>query len=245
AWSVQSTPGSMRLHWQWKDDQQSLLAEGLLELQPEQLALLTSLLEGLPLVDSEVLVEAIKWDVRLELGRTLLGGPDFKTLRLGDVIIFDDQAKAKEGDVCVWVDEHIIYKAKLQDNIITLKTMSENPDALAAKSILNPESQLEALPVTVSFELGRKRLSLKEVKALGPGFTFEFEDIPMERPITILANGVNVGTGALVQVGEVFGVRVVGWSATAETPKAKVTRSKAVAKEIEPVQDVSGEPVNE
>lgn len=66
------------------------------------------------------------------------------------------------------------------------------------------------LPVRLVFEIGEKRIALKELRNIQPGFAFELAS-PVEKPVTIRANGVVVGTGELIQVGDRVGVRVVSF----------------------------------
>lgn len=64
------------------------------------------------------------------------------------------------------------------------------------------------LPIRLTFEVGQKQIALKELRNIQSGFTFEL-DSPVERPVTMRANGVVVGSGELLQVGDRIGVRVI------------------------------------
>ena len=76
-----------------------------------------------------------------------------------------------------------------------------SPDAL-------PDSLLGTLEVAVTFELDRRLMSITEIAALTPGYTFT---LPVEAngPVTVRANGKSLGTGRLVDVGGVLGVQLV------------------------------------
>ncbi|MDR3175539.1 MAG: type III secretion system cytoplasmic ring protein SctQ [Desulfovibrio sp.] len=67
---------------------------------------------------------------------------------------------------------------------------------------------LDALEVTVTFELERRLMSVAEIAALTPGYTFI---LPVETngPVTVRANGKPLGTGRLVDIGGVLGVQLI------------------------------------
>jgi flagellar motor switch protein FliN/FliY len=63
------------------------------------------------------------------------------------------------------------------------------------------------LPLEIHVELGRKRMRIAELLALGPGSVIEL-DVAAGAPLSILANRVVVAQGEAVVVGERYGVRV-------------------------------------
>lgn len=71
--------------------------------------------------------------------------------------------------------------------------------------------ELDHIPINLVFEVGQKHIPLKELQTLKAGFTFELSN-PVERPITIRANGKIIGTGELLRVGERVGVRITSFS---------------------------------
>lgn len=66
------------------------------------------------------------------------------------------------------------------------------------------------LPIRVVFEVGQKRLSLKDLQSIKTGYTFELES-SIEHPITIRANGRAIASGELLKVGDRIGVRVTSF----------------------------------
>jgi type III secretion protein Q len=70
------------------------------------------------------------------------------------------------------------------------------------------DSDLDDLPVRLVFELGRVELSLGELQRLAPGALVPLAR-PLDEPLDIMANGTRLGRGALVQIGESLGVRIV------------------------------------
>src|SRR5579862_8297470 len=62
--------------------------------------------------------------------------------------------------------------------------------------------------ITVSVEVGRVQLPLKQVMEMGPGAVIELQRSASD-PVEIYANGRCIGKGEIVVVGEQFGVRIV------------------------------------
>ncbi|MBX2883466.1 MAG: flagellar motor switch protein FliN [Granulosicoccus sp.] len=63
------------------------------------------------------------------------------------------------------------------------------------------------IPVTVSMELGRTKMSIKDLLAMNPGSVIELQRLANE-PMEILVNGTLVAHGEAVRVGERYGVRL-------------------------------------
>jgi type III secretion protein Q len=70
------------------------------------------------------------------------------------------------------------------------------------------DSDLDDVPVRLVFELGRVELSLGELQRLAPGALVPLAR-PLDEPLDIIANGRRLGRGALVQIGDSLGVRIV------------------------------------
>lgn len=70
------------------------------------------------------------------------------------------------------------------------------------------DAPLDALEVTLSFELARRAATIGELAAAGPGHVMTFDGRIDGLRVRILANGTPVGTGELVEVGEHVGVLV-------------------------------------
>lgn len=70
---------------------------------------------------------------------------------------------------------------------------------------------LEDVQINLSFEVGQKRIPLKDLQALKSGYTFELEN-SADRPVNIRANGRIIGTGELLKIGDRVGIRVTSFS---------------------------------
>ncbi|HUJ24565.1 MAG TPA: flagellar motor switch protein FliN [Myxococcales bacterium] len=71
------------------------------------------------------------------------------------------------------------------------------------------------VPLEVSVELGRSRLSIQALLALGPGSVVELDKLAGE-PLDILVNGRLVARGEAVVVNDKFGVRITDIVSRAE-----------------------------
>ena len=82
--------------------------------------------------------------------------------------------------------------------------------ASAARPLVSPERLLEFLgdvPLEITIELGRARLTIGELISLSEGSVVELDKLAGE-PVDILANGMLVARGEVVVVNEYFSVRV-------------------------------------
>ncbi|CRF34670.1 flagellar motor switch protein [Brachyspira suanatina] len=61
--------------------------------------------------------------------------------------------------------------------------------------------------INVTVELGRARLSIKEILSLGEGSIIELQKLAGE-PVDLLVNGKLIAKGEVVVIDECFGVRV-------------------------------------
>lgn len=71
--------------------------------------------------------------------------------------------------------------------------------------------ELEDVQVNLAFEVGQKRIALKDLQTLKSGYTFELDN-SVENPVNIRANGRIIGTGELLKIGDRVGVRVISFS---------------------------------
>ena len=71
------------------------------------------------------------------------------------------------------------------------------------------------VPIALSFEAGSVSLPLAQLASVRPGFVFELPHALGEGSIRVFANGVAVGSGELVRIGDVVGVRLTQLDAAA------------------------------
>lgn len=86
---------------------------------------------------------------------------------------------------------------------------SSTPDSLTSDSLQHSGQSIDtgALELVVSFELERRLMSVQDISALSPGYTFAMGSDPLS-PVTVRVNGKAVGAGRLVDVQGVLGVQI-------------------------------------
>lgn len=80
-------------------------------------------------------------------------------------------------------------------------------DPAAARRVEQSLEVVLDIPVTLSMELGRTRLSIRELLQLAQGSVVKL-DRPAGEPLDILVNGCLIARGEVVVVNERFGVRI-------------------------------------
>jgi type III secretion protein Q len=139
-------------------------------------------------------------------------------LALDDVMLSDLECQPDNAAIAVIV-EHLVIPVELSPAgiVITARPLRGrdsswewsmgNPTEFSGPTGLH-DSDLDDLPVRLVFELGRVELSLGELQRLAPGALVPLAR-PLDEPLDIMANGRRLGRGALVQIGESLGVRIV------------------------------------
>ena len=98
-----------------------------------------------------------------------------------------------------------------EENAVTV-TPVDIPDLTPKNSAVSPPPQrsvefIKDIPITVSVELGRVRMSIEEVLHLNPGSLVTLKR-QINEPIDLYINDRMIGHGEIVAVDEFFGVRV-------------------------------------
>lgn len=82
----------------------------------------------------------------------------------------------------------------------------EQPGQAREGNIVVP-AHLSAIEVTLSVEIGSRRLPLRDLLAVEPGELFSLDRMTTE-PVDILVNGRGFARGEVVAIGERYGVRL-------------------------------------
>ena len=86
-------------------------------------------------------------------------------------------------------------------------TQSQSPAAAPAEDERKNLEMLLDVPLSVTVELGRVRMPVRQLLALGSGAVIELSKLAGE-PLDVLINGKPVARGEAVMVNERFGVRL-------------------------------------
>lgn len=150
----------------------------------------------------------------VRIGIARLGIGMLRTLAAGDAVLVEAAGRHRAALVA---GEHLAALAALVGNTLTLEaplraaaslgleewTMTASRDAALAPE----DASVDALQVTLVFELSRQAATLAEVRALGVGHVITL-DAAAEPTVSVLANGRRIGQGTLVQVGDALAVRL-------------------------------------
>ena len=179
------------------------------------LLLVTEIVVRLPCRHAATDQSRLPIPMRLAIGETGMTLSLLREVRRGDVVLItrrfvqaDDQLllqvptpdgqwglPVQIGDMCMTVI----------DSMRRLTSDQSQPSS--------SEFQWDDLPIHLSFDLGEKILALRELQRLQSGETLPL-DRPLDRCVSIRANGVVIGSGELVDIDGRLGVSVASLNAT-------------------------------
>lgn len=181
-----------------------------LHLAAESLGVVAALLEQPPLAPHPAADLPLILACRVGTARLTRG--ELASVGAGDFVVLTQSGVAR-GQVELVLNAAVRFPARLEHQTITIeggpaRTMAEDdtngPDGQPA-----PETapDLDSVPVTLTFELGRLPVPLGELRLLGPGHGFDLGR-DLRSPVDIMAGGKKIGSGELIQIDERVGVRV-------------------------------------
>lgn len=190
---------------------------------PPQLEAVVALVEACPAQTASV--STLPVVLAFVAGRTELSLRQLRSLGIGDAVLPDLWLPSR-GEIMVALGDEQAATATTDRHTSTLKTpfrptgktlpavkgvTGMAQDTTAEK--LPPDtaadgSGLDAVGVTLAFELGRRSLGIGELKGIGAGHVFDLGLDP-EQPVDLVANGTKIGRGEIVEIGERIGIRVV------------------------------------
>jgi len=164
---------------------------------------------------------SLHFPLRFQIGTTAIRLREVGSIQAGDIVSIEDWRAA--GSAVVVAAElggpagrRIVALAEgsritvQQSRDSTMNRNSDTPPAAADTQDTAglPIDRLDALEVTLRFEVGDLQLSLGELKNIRAGHVFELGQPLNRSPVRILAHGNLLGKGYLVAVGDRLGVRV-------------------------------------
>ena len=165
---------------------------------------------------------SLRFPMRFELGRTTLRLRELRAVVAGDIVSVEDWRPAGAGIVATAIVGNAAgarWTALAEGSRVTIQQRREvpmnhevaaAPAHEAADAALNGPvaDRLDALEVTLRFDVGGQEVTLGELRAIRPGHVFELPQPLNQSVVRILAHGNMLGKGHLVAVGEKLGVRV-------------------------------------
>ncbi|PMO42399.1 type III secretion system protein [Vibrio sp. 10N.222.52.B12] len=140
----------------------------------------------------------------LSFGKTRLALSQFEQLTLGDVVFFDDCYIAQH-QVLLQVSNQNLWRCQLDNTTLHIQKKETNMNDINSSEALTDHQQLA---IELTFDVGQQTITLEQLNALQPGFTFELNQ-PISNPVTMRANGKIIGECELVNINERLGVRVL------------------------------------
>ncbi|MBU9487641.1 type III secretion system cytoplasmic ring protein SctQ [Burkholderia multivorans] len=167
-----------------------------------------------------------------ELGRTALTAAELADVVAGDIIAIEHWRAHEQDLLCVaYVRAAPAWEitGRPAGNRLTVQRIREMPlepprtDSASAAAPDAPPADaprsLDGLAVDLRFELPPTSMPLGELGTLQPGAVIELSHGINQSVIHLVANGMLIGTGQLIAVGQKLGVRVV--TLTPPTPRER------------------------
>ncbi len=188
------------------------LALMVLEADDLGLMLLARLLKQLNPVVSPCIDEAsLPVRLRAQLGLAVLPLGELRSLASADVILLDEYWVDAQGELWLCTDSGYAVRVCAEQSSYRVTqgwTTLMKTDAPMPLEQDGPAgaTTFDDLPVTLSFDLGDRVLSLAELRQLQPGAVFDLQRPLQDGPVMIRANGALLGTGSLVDIDGRIGV---------------------------------------
>lgn len=158
--------------------------------------------------------------VGVKTGSVLLSQMEWKALELGDFLLLDHgsyDARKQTGIATLSIGTIPLFQVKIKQNKLELldfaMTQEESMEEKTQdEEILQPADEstgsIKDIPLNVSVELARLRITLDRLMHLNPGNTLELPIHP-DQGVSLTVNGKKVGRGELIYVGETLGIRIL------------------------------------
>jgi flagellar motor switch protein FliN/FliY len=167
--------------------------------------------------------------VSIKIGSTLLNPKEWKMLKVGDFVALDSGSyhpKKNTGAAYLTVGTTPLFQVKVKNNKIELidyafmheeemdkhHTESQELPNHAEAELMPAASEeavtLKELPMNVTVELARLRITLEKLLQLVPGNMIELPIKP-DQPVHLTVGGQLVGKAELVHLGDSLGIRIL------------------------------------
>jgi type III secretion protein Q len=163
-----------------------------------------------PEVD-ESAFDALPVRLQLCIGQTRLDLDQMSRLRAGG-LVFMAHSHRGDGDQVLLLArtgmrQYLSATARIDGQQLLIVSAPMNTTTPTPEDTDDTDLSLEQMPVDLSFDLGHKTVTLKELRQLGEG-----QALPLDRPIaqgvTIRANGAVIGQGQLLDIDGRLGVLI-------------------------------------
>lgn len=175
------------------------------------------------------MAESVEVDLGVKVGGVLLHLPEWKKIKEGDVVLLDKGSydpRKSQGVAYFTLGATPLFQVKIKHNKMQLldyafvyeeemeKKMASNsepPFSGPAESLPPSEGEavaIKEMPVYVTVELARFRVTLEKLMQLAPGNLIELPIHP-DQGVQLTVNGQIIGRAELVHLGEALGIRIL------------------------------------
>lgn len=183
-----------------------------LRLRPSVVPGLARLADDLVAPAAPEAFDAVRVRATLEIGSFLLAAAETRALGHGDVLL--PPALWRQGlqaPLALVAGGYRFALAERADALVIVDRIPETPleDPMTDQQdgATPPLVDADALPIALSFEIGRHEMALGELRRLAPGRALSL-GVPTDAPVTVLANGRAIARGEIVAIGDALGVRL-------------------------------------
>ncbi len=160
-----------------------------------------------------------RWDaahlpLRLELGSVRLASSELARLEAGDCLLLN-QVKRADGALALRGSigkrsPLVLFAGHATARQLTISEVYEamQRDNLPLEAIDLPLERLDAVELTLTFDVGEQPCALGELKHLQPGCIIDLDRAVDDNLVRIRIGGRLIGTGQLVAIGDQLGVRI-------------------------------------
>jgi type III secretion system YscQ/HrcQ family protein len=165
---------------------------------------------------------------RLITGQARLSFDEIQSLRISDIILSQTSSgfvKFSYGKSAFFAEKQgqqfrvTGLLMKENDNDLPVGIMPDDDTELSQLELSNEVDkevltntdtstlQIGQLPVTITFEAGKKEITFEQLQQIHEGYTFELDQKPDEQ-VQMIANGHCIGQGEWVQINDHLGIRI-------------------------------------
>lgn len=155
---------------------------------------------------TEIDVDAVG---RVQLRGLLLPLDEFNRLEVMDILTFGAFGTGGGIQARVFFAPRLFYVGTLDGEVLRMQQEPKNDqqDDGSPVSDTGPVD-LSKLPVRINFELGSVNVTLDELRRMSEGTVIEIP-VPLDAPVSLRANGREIGKGALLRIEDHIGVRIL------------------------------------
>jgi type III secretion protein Q len=182
---------------------------------------------------NDLLLDDLPVPLRATLGHTMLSSAELRSLRAQDVVLMDEAwcvdgqslrlvgratPERKAGFLQVRLDAQHPHQLTVAQAWAEMEMFMTDTQTAAAPADLDADpteapQALDKLPVTLSFDLGQRSVSLAQLRSLQPGQVIELTRPISGGTVQLRANGALIGSGELVEVDGRMGVSITALGA--------------------------------